>query len=75
MEDHQPGPGVWGVISGVTDGGPVCEIIENKCEGMIRIRGIKDDYYTLDEKENTQLFLGKEPRNLIKLGGEVVVDG
>jgi ribonuclease R len=27
------------------------EIIENKCEGMVRIRDIKDDYYTFDEKQ------------------------
>jgi exoribonuclease R len=27
------------------------EIIENKCEGMCRIRDIKDDYYTFDEKQ------------------------
>jgi ribonuclease R len=32
--------------SGVTEWGFV-EIIENKCEGMCRIRDIKDDYYTL----------------------------
>jgi ribonuclease R/exosome complex exonuclease DIS3/RRP44 len=29
--------------------GNFCEIIENKCEGMVRIRDIKDDYYTFDE--------------------------
>jgi ribonuclease R len=28
-----------------------CRNIENKCEGMVRIRDIKDDYYTFDEKQ------------------------
>jgi ribonuclease R len=35
-----------GVISGVTEWGIFVEIIENKCEGMVRIRDIKDDYYS-----------------------------
>jgi len=39
-----------GVISGVTEWGMYVEIIENKCEGMIRLRDISDDFYTLDEK-------------------------
>jgi exoribonuclease R len=36
---------ILGVISGVTEWGIYVEIIENKCEGMCRIRDIKDDYY------------------------------
>jgi ribonuclease R len=39
-----------GIISGVTEWGMYVEIIENKCEGMIRLRDISDDFYTLDEK-------------------------
>ncbi len=38
------------MISGVTEWGIYVEIVENKCEGMIRIRDIKDDYYVFDEK-------------------------
>ena len=37
-----------GVISGVTEWGIYVEILENKCEGMIRIRDIKEDYFTFD---------------------------
>lgn len=40
-----------GVISGVTEWGLYVEIIENKCEGMIPIRDLSDDYYRFDEKE------------------------
>jgi ribonuclease R len=47
MQDHQDQE-FLGVISGVN--GNFVEIIENKCEGMVRIRDIKDDYYTFDEK-------------------------
>ena len=40
MEDHQDQEFI-GVISGVTEWGMYVEIIENKCEGMVRIREIK----------------------------------
>src|SRR5690606_1070480 len=50
MEDHKEQEFV-GVISGVTEWGIYVEIIENKCEGMVRIREIKDDYYVFDEKQ------------------------
>jgi ribonuclease R len=39
-----------GVISGITEWGIYVEIIENKCEGMIPIRDLDDDYYIFDEK-------------------------
>lgn len=38
-----------GLISGVTERGIFVEIIENKCEGMIRLRDINDDFYEYDE--------------------------
>lgn len=37
-----------GVISGVTEWGLYVEIIENKCEGMIRLRDLDDDFYEFD---------------------------
>jgi len=39
-----------GVISGVTEWGVYVVINENKCEGMIPIREMDDDFYELDEK-------------------------
>ena len=48
MQDHKDEEFV-GVISGVTDWGIYVEIISNKCEGMVRIRDIKDDYYETEQ--------------------------
>ncbi len=39
-----------GTISGVTEYGLYVEINENKCEGMIPLRDLSDDYYEFDEK-------------------------
>jgi ribonuclease R len=70
MQDHQDQE-FLGVISGVTEWGIYVEIIENKCEGMCRIRDIRDDYYTFDEKQYalTGATLGK----LLQLGDEIYV--
>jgi ribonuclease R len=38
-----------GIISGVTEWGIYVEIIENKCEGMIPMRGLAGDFYEYDE--------------------------
>ena len=39
-----------GTISGVTEFGLYVEVNENKCEGMVPLRDLKDDYYEFDEK-------------------------
>ena len=58
-----------GVISGVTEWGMYVEIIENKCEGMIRLRDISDDFYTLDEKNYA--IIGQRKKKVYQLGDEV----
>ncbi|OYU84124.1 MAG: ribonuclease R [Flavobacterium sp. BFFFF2] len=70
MQDHQD-QSFLGVISGVTDWGIFVEIIENKCEGLVRIREIKEDYYTFDEKQFA--LVGAVTKNLLQLGDEVYV--
>ncbi len=60
-----------GVISGVTEWGIYVEIVSNKCEGMCRIREIKDDYYTFDEKQYA--LVGQVTNNILQLGDEVYV--
>ena len=70
MQDHQDQE-FKGVISGVTEWGIYVEIIENKCEGMVRIRDIKDDYYIYDEKQYA--LVGQATNNLLQLGAEVTV--
>jgi len=39
-----------GFISGVTEWGLYVEIDENKCEGMVSIRDLTDDFYVFDEE-------------------------
>ncbi|WP_339710836.1 ribonuclease R [uncultured Kriegella sp.] len=70
MQDHQDREFV-GVISGVTEWGIYVEIIENKCEGMVRIRDIKGDYYIFDEKQYA--LVGERTNQTYQLGDEVVV--
>ncbi|HKO77617.1 MAG TPA: ribonuclease R [Flavobacterium sp.] len=60
-----------GVISGVTEWGIYVEIIENKCEGMVRTRDIKEDYYTFDEKQYA--LVGANSNRLLQLGDEIYV--
>ena len=70
MQDHQDQEFI-GVISGVTDWGIYVEIIENKCEGMVRLRDIKDDYYKFDQGEYA--LVGEVTKNMYQLGEEVIV--
>lgn len=70
MQDHQDEE-FLGVISGVTEWGIYVEIVSNKCEGMVRIREIKDDYYTFDEKQYA--LVGATSNNVLQLGDEIYV--
>jgi len=70
MQDHQDQE-FYGVISGVTEWGIYVEITENMCEGMVRIRDIKDDYYIFDEKQYA--LVGQATKNLLQLGDKVIV--
>ena len=47
------------------------ELNENKCEGMIPIRDLDDDFYSFDEKE--YCLTGRKYRRTYRLGDEVVV--
>ena len=70
MEDHKDEEFV-GVISGVTDWGIYVEIIENKCEGMVSVRNMKDDHYQFDEDHYA--LIGKNNKTMYQLGDEVIV--
>ncbi|WP_125718492.1 ribonuclease R [Flavobacterium ustbae] len=70
MQDHQDEE-FLGVISGVTEWGIYVEIVSNKCEGMVRIREIKEDYYTFDERQYA--LVGATSNRLLQLGDEIYV--
>ncbi len=70
MQDHKDQE-FLGVISGVTEWGIYVEIIENKCEGMVRIREIREDYYVFDEKQYA--LVGEVSKSILQLGDEVYV--
>ncbi len=60
-----------GVISGVTDWGIYVELNENKCEGMIPVRCLDDDYYEFDEKN--YCIVGRHTGKRYQLGDELTV--
>ncbi|WP_462265223.1 ribonuclease R [Mucilaginibacter sp.] len=70
LKDHV-GTVYTGVISGVTEWGMYVQIIENNCEGMIRLRDIADDFYTLDEKNYA--IIGQRKKKVYQLGDEVQI--
>lgn len=67
----QVGEEFIGIISGVTEWGMYVEIEENKCEGMVRLRDITDDYYALDEKNYA--IIGQRRKKKYQLGDEVKI--
>lgn len=60
-----------GIITGVTDFGVFVEIIETKCEGMVRLADMKDDYYEFDEKNYR--IIGQKKKKVYRLGDKVEV--
>ena len=60
-----------GVISGVTEWGFYVELNENKCEGLVPIRDLDDDYYELDEKN--YCLTGRRTHRTYRLGDPVRV--
>ncbi|SMO49596.1 ribonuclease R [Solitalea koreensis] len=58
-----------GIVSGVTEWGMYVEIVENKCEGMIRLRDMNDDFYVLDEAN--YCIIGQRKKKKYQLGDPV----
>ncbi len=58
-----------GTVSGVTEWGLYVEINENKCEGMIPMHCLDDDYYEFDEKN--YCLVGRRHRHKYSLGDTV----
>lgn len=68
MRDHL-GEEYDGIISGVTESGIYVEITENKCEGMVPLRDLDDDYYVFDEKN--YCLLGRRHHQRYSLGDPI----
>ena len=57
------------VISGVTEWGFYAEINENKCEGMVPMRTLQDDYYEFDDAN--YCIIGRRHRRKFTIGDPV----
>lgn len=60
-----------GIVTGVTEWGIFVEMTETKCEGMIRLADLNDDYYVFDE-ENYRV-IGERNKKMYTLGDQVHV--
>ncbi len=60
-----------GVVSGVTEWGLYVEIVENKCEGLVKVSSIKDDHYIFDEKKYA--LIGYRSKTTYQLGQKVKI--
>lgn len=58
-----------GTISGVAEWGIYVEEVQTKCEGMVRLRDLADDYYILDKKNYS--IVGEKTKRKYSLGDKV----
>ena len=70
MQNHK-NKSYKGVISGVTEWGVYVEILENKCEGMVRVKDIKGDYYIFDA--DSYSLVGEKNKHRYQLGDSVTI--
>ncbi|MDD3568954.1 MAG: S1 RNA-binding domain-containing protein, partial [Bacteroidales bacterium] len=61
-----------GVITGVTSFGLFVELNETKCEGLVAIRDLDDDYYEFDE--DNYCLVGRQTDRKFQLGDELLVE-
>jgi ribonuclease R len=60
-----------GIISGVTEWGIFVELNESKCEGLVHIRDLDDDFYHYDEKD--YCLIGQHKNKKFQLGDPLKV--
>ena len=70
MQDHI-GDLFEGVISGVSEWGLYVEIVENHCEGMVRMKDLEGDFFVYDEEN--YCYWGKRTKIKYQLGDKVMV--
>ena len=61
-----------GVITGVAGFGLFVELVDSKCEGMVPIRELDDDFYEFDE--DNYCLIGKQTSKKFQLGDEVKIE-
>ncbi|MCD4832847.1 MAG: ribonuclease R [Bacteroidales bacterium] len=70
MKEHI-GEDFDGIISGVTEWGFYVELNESKCEGLVHIRELDDDYYFFDEDNYS--IIGRRNKKTYQLGDPVKI--
>ena len=60
-----------GTVSGVAEWGLYVELNDNKCEGLVPIRDLDDDYYEFDDKN--YCLLGRKTKRIYRLGDAITV--
>ena len=60
-----------GVISGITEWGIYVEEVGTKCEGLVRVRDMKDDFYIFNEKKLE--LVGQKKKKSYRLGDKVKI--
>ena len=70
MEQHE-GETFEAKVSGITEWGIYAEIIENYCEGMIRLTEMKGDTYSFHEKEKK--VIGKHSKRRFGMGDLITI--
>ena len=60
-----------GLISGVTERGLYVEIIENKCEGMIRALDMREDFFHFDFERHA--LIGERTKKTYQLGDPIKI--
>ena len=61
-----------GIVSGVTEWGLYVEVQETRCEGMVRLSDLEDDFYELDAQNYR--IIGRRSKRIISFGDEVMVE-
>lgn len=61
-----------GIVSGVTSWGIYVELLDSKCEGMVGLHDMKDDYYEVDQEN--YCVRGRSSGSVIRLGDKVLIE-
>ncbi len=68
---HRIGQTFTGIINGLTDWGIYVEEKETKCEGLIRLRDLADDFYVFNEKKME--LVGQKKHKKYRLGDNLKI--